>query len=122
VRLIGQAVQHGLGQPRVRIVVHSEKGRFVVTITAALSVRPAMIRNNSSAAAFGIATYVISSITLRSYRVYRRVTRFNSLLFLPSMSSAFSLRWYADLSMDAALAAGWGWVPALSASTSVGFS
>src|SRR5271165_5369623 len=38
------------------IVVHSENGRFVVTITAALSALPAMIWNNNSAAASGIAT------------------------------------------------------------------
>ena len=48
------------------MAVHSENGRFVVTITAALSARPAMIWNNSSAAASGIATYAISSITINS--------------------------------------------------------
>src|SRR5437870_366505 len=69
------------------IVVHSENGRFVVTITAALSALPAMIWNNSSAAASGIATYAISSITISSYLVHRRVTRLSSLLFLASMSS-----------------------------------
>src|SRR6516162_946947 len=38
------------------MVVHSENGKFVVTITAALSALPAMIWNNNSAAASGIAT------------------------------------------------------------------
>src|SRR6266568_6727806 len=38
------------------IVVHSENGRFVVTITAAFSARPAIIWNIISAAASGIAT------------------------------------------------------------------
>ena len=50
------------------IVVHSENGRFVVTITDALSARPEIIWNNSSAAASGIATYAISSITINCMR------------------------------------------------------
>src|SRR5260370_33182860 len=55
------------------LVVPSKNGSFVVTITAALSARPAMIWNNSSAGASGIATYAISSITINSYEnTFRR--------------------------------------------------
>ena len=47
-------------------VVHSENGKFVVTITAARSARPAITWNSSSAPASAITTYPSSSITIRS--------------------------------------------------------
>jgi hypothetical protein len=48
------------------IAFHSENGRFVVTITAAISARPEITWNSSSTADSGIATYAISSITINS--------------------------------------------------------
>jgi hypothetical protein len=42
------------------LVVHSEKGKFVVTITAACSARPAMIWKSNSAAASGMTTYRVN--------------------------------------------------------------
>src|ERR1035437_1985420 len=68
-------------------VVHSENGRFVVTITDAFSDLPAMTWNNISAPASARATYPISSMTSSSYRVQRAVTRLSSLVCRASTSS-----------------------------------
>jgi hypothetical protein len=60
---------------------------------AALSARPEMIWNNNSAAVSGIATNVIASITINSWRVERQAPQFRYTFRFTCPAFVCNCRW-----------------------------